>query len=321
MMNEPIAILIIDDAVEVIKTLSALLRSDYRVYFATDGDAGLKLAKQKKPDLILLDVMMEPMDGYEVCRRLKSDPDTSDIPVIFVTAAADTEDEKKGFEIGAADYIRKPFIPVVTLARIHHHAQLSVNLKEIKRLYSLALDANPITKLPGNNSIRKHIEELLATHQARCVLYCDLDSFKSYNDKYGFAKGDDIILFTAQQMQSVAKALNIRDAFFGHVGGDDFVVTLDSAEAETYAETFIQSFDKLITQFYNKADLDNGYIVSTNREGNLVQFPFVSISISGVDLSSGRYQSYLEVSDTCADLKHKVKMLPGSNYMLDRRKE
>ncbi|MEX1307080.1 MAG: response regulator [Eubacteriales bacterium] len=320
MMHEPISILIIDDAIEVIKTLSALLRPDYRVYFATEGPTGLKLARQKKPDLILLDVMMEPIDGYEVCRRLKSDPETQDIPVIFVTAASDTEDEKKGFEIGAADYIRKPFVPVVTLARIHHHAQLSVNLKEIKRLYSLALDANPITKLPGNNSIRKHIEDLLKTKQNRSVLYCDLDSFKSYNDKYGFAKGDDIILFTAQQMQSVAKALNINDIFFGHVGGDDFVVTLDSNQAEQYASMFIQSFDKLITQFYTKEDVDLGYIISTNREGETMKFPFVSISISGVDLSEVHNKNYLEISDICAEIKHKVKMLPGSNYLFERRK-
>ncbi len=321
MMNEPISVLIIDDTIEVIKTLSALLRPDYRVFFATEGNTGLKLASQKKPDLILLDVMMEPIDGYEVCRRLKSDSETADIPVIFVTAASDTEDEKKGFEIGADDYIRKPFIPVVTLARIRRHAQMSVNLKEIKRLYSLALDANPITKLPGNNSIRKHIDTLIQTGAAQCVLYCDLDNFKSYNDKYGFAKGDDIILFTTQQMQSVAKAMNINDIFIGHVGGDDFVITLGNDIADAFADMFIQSFDKMITQFYTKTDLDLGYIVSTNRAGKMVKFPFVSISISGVDLSQGDYKSYLEVSDICADIKHKVKMMPGSNYLLDRRKE
>ena len=320
MMNEPISILIIDDAIEVNKTLSALLRPDYRVYFATEGNTGLKLARQKKPDLILLDVMMEPIDGYEVCRQLKSSPETSDIPVIFVTAASDTEDEKKGFEIGAADYIRKPFIPVVTLARIHHHAQLSVNLKAIKRLYSLALDANPITKLPGNNTIQKHIEQLLKNKEDRSVLYCDLDSFKSYNDKYGFAKGDEIILFTAQQMQSVAKALNIQDIFIGHIGGDDFVVTLANDKAQAYAEMYIQSFDQLITQFYTAEDKKLGYIVSTNREGQIVQFPFVSVSISGVDLGQKRYKNYLEIADTCADIKHKVKMLSGSNYLFERRK-
>jgi len=319
MMNEPISILIIDDTVEVIKTLSELLKPKYRVFFATDGETGLKLARLKRPDLILLDIMMEPMDGYEVCRKLKADPETTDIPVIFVTAAVNTEDEKKGFEIGAADYIRKPFIPVVTLARIQHHAQLSVNLKEIKRLYSLALDANPITRLAGNNSIRKHIGQLLKNNEARTVLYCDLDNFKSYNDNYGFAKGDEVILFTAQQMQSVAKAMNVRDPFFGHVGGDDFVATLDSTMAEAYAKTLIQSFDRMIKQFYTKADLDRGYITATTRNGETQQFPFVSISISGVDLSQHTYESYLQVSDICADLKHAVKMLQGSNYLLDRR--
>ena len=321
MNNEPISILIIDDAVEVIKTLSAILEKDYHVYFATDGNNGLKLARQKKPDIILLDVMMEPIDGYEVCRQLKSDPDTADIPVIFVTAASDTEDEKKGFEIGAADYIRKPFVPVVTLARIHHHALLSVNMKEIKRLYSLALDANPITKLPGNNSIHKHIEELMNHQTPRAVLYCDLDNFKAYNDNYGFAKGDEVILYTAQQMQVAARELNIADPFFGHIGGDDFVATIDSSMAEAYADKLTRVFDKRIVQFYTKKDIEAGYITSTNREGNVQQFPLVSISISGVDLGEHHYKSYLEISDACSEIKHKVKMVQGSNFLFERRKD
>ena len=216
-MLENITVLIIDDSVEVIRTLSEMLKSEYKVFFSIDGQKGIDLAKKKKPDIILLDIIMEPIDGYEVCRQLKADPATSDIPIIFVTASSEINDEAKGFEIGGADYITKPFVPVVALARIHHHAQSSANMKELKRLYSLALDANPITKLPGNNSIHTYIDTLLHENKANYILYCDLDNFKAYNDYYGFAKGDEVILETATLFNRVAQEMNISNFFVGHI--------------------------------------------------------------------------------------------------------
>lgn len=319
MVTKDISVLIIDDSVEIIKILTEILKPYYKVFFSTNGNSGFRLAKKQIPDIILLDIMMEPIDGYEVCRKLKENESTKDIPVIFVTAATDVTDEAKGFEIGCVDYIRKPFVPVVALARIKHQAQRALYLKELQRLYSLALDANPITHLPGNNSIHNHIDSLLANKIDHYILYCDLDNFKSYNDRYGFAKGDEVIHATAKLFEDVANELNITGSFFGHVGGDDFIITIDSLLAEEYIKKYLSEFDKMVLQFYTKEDKDIGFIVSKNRFGDTVKFPIISISISGVDLSVGSYKSYLQISDICSDLKSKVKKTEGSVFMLDQR--
>ena len=117
-------ILIIDDDMTNIKILGAALQSDYAILFSLDAQGGLISATANKPDLILLDVVMPGMDGYEACRRLKADELTSDIPVIFITSRTDEEDEAKGFEAGGVDYINKPFSPVITKARVKTHLEL-----------------------------------------------------------------------------------------------------------------------------------------------------------------------------------------------------
>lgn len=313
-------ILIIDDSVETIKILIEVLKPHYEVFFSTDGDKGVGLAQEKAPDLILLDIMMEPTDGYEVCRRLKIDVKTKNIPIIFLSAISEAMDEAKGFEFGGADFITKPFTPITVLARIKNHIKLSESMKELKRLYSLALDSNPITRFPGNNSIRKHIENLITEKQNRIVLYCDLDNFKAYNDKYGFANGDKVILATADLMKLIGESLEIEDIFLGHIGGDDFVITMPKKFSEDYVKSLLDSFGEMKLQFYNEEDREKGYIEAKNRKGDDVRYPLLSVSIAGVDLSNNHYSKYLEVSDTCADLKKKVKKLEGDNYIIDRRK-
>lgn len=319
--NKKNRLMIIDDSVEVIRTLSSFLKNDYKIDFATDGESGISIIKEREPDIILLDIMMNPMDGYEVCKKIKSDPSICDIPIIFVTAVSEAMDEAKGFKLGGADYITKPFVPEVVVARIKHHVQLAVSLSELKRLYSLALDSNPITKWPGNTSIYKKIDKLLHEETSdHCVLYFDLDNFKAYNDKYGFAKGDEILLATADLMKSIAKKMGLEDTFFGHIGGDDFIVILESKYSENYIKRYITEFDNIIQSFYLQEDLDAGYIIGKSRNGEVTKFPLVSISIAGVDLGSKIYHNYIQISDICSEIKTIVKKKNGSNYMIDRRK-
>ncbi len=206
-------ILIIDDSAFVINLLIDILSIKYEVFSTLNGKDGIKLAKKLKPDLILLDIFMIGMNGYEVCVQLKKDTDVTDIPVVFISGATETMNEVKAFESGGADFVTKPFISKVILARIEHHIKMSKSLLEFKNLYNItlksALDANPITGLPGNNSIKKRIEKAIIDKQKYFVFYADLDNFKSYNDKYGFAYGDKVILFTSNLFHSVAKKLSV----------------------------------------------------------------------------------------------------------------
>ena len=312
-------ILIVDDTTENIKILTNLLRNEYTTLFAKNGKAALIQARSKQPDLILLDIVMPEMDGFEVCRALQKDPETSGIPVIFVSAKGEEGDETKGFEAGAVDYIIKPISPPIVKARVKTHLRLREAVAELKRLNRLAMDANPVTGLPGNTVVTEHIKNALAKKENVCVIYADLDNFKAYNDKYGFAMGDDIILFTAQVLEAALTAVNLEEGFVGHIGGDDFVVIAPSEKAEALAARVIREFDDGVARFYNEKDLARECICAKNRQGDIQTFPLMSISIAGVDLAQGVYSQYLQVNDACAEAKKEAKRLPGSAFFRERR--
>jgi diguanylate cyclase (GGDEF)-like protein len=309
-------ILIVDDRVENLQILLSLLKQDYRVISAKSGFKAIDKAQNLQPDLILLDILMPEMDGYEVCRRLKNDETTSGIPVIFITTRGEVSDETKGFELGAVDYIIKPISPPIVKARVATHLKLQEQMLELKRLYSMALDANPMTGLPGNNSIANRIKKALEKNEAVCVIYSDLDNFKAFNDKYGFALGDDVLLFTSNVFKAVVKS---SDAFIGHIGGDDFVAVIPASYAQESADKIIQEFDQGIMNFYSPEDIAAKCIQSVNRQGQPQTFPLMSISLAGVDLSQQGFNQYIEVNDACASAKKMAKAIPGSSFFMDRR--
>ncbi|SLM28350.1 Response regulator receiver modulated diguanylate cyclase [Desulfamplus magnetovallimortis] len=313
-------VLIVDDALDNIKILIDLLHHDYTTFFAKSGKKAIELARSIRPDIILLDIVMPEMDGYEVCERLKSEKSLSDIPVIFISAKNQVGDETRGLDLGAVDYITKPVSPPILKARIRNHLKLSNAMKELKLLYSMALDASPLTGLPGNNSIAKRIESALAKNEKICVVYTDLDNFKAYNDKYGFAKGDEVILFNSYILQSGLKSNGLDDCFIGHIGGDDFVITLPVDKVNDVMDTIICSFDEGITNFYNSEDLANKAIVSCNRCGEKQQFPLITISMAGVDITAPKYEKYIQVNDACSEGKKRAKAIEGSVFVMERRK-
>ncbi|EKD34126.1 MAG: hypothetical protein ACD_75C02458G0002 [uncultured bacterium] len=315
-------ILIIDDSIEHIKILICLLEDRYDVYFAKSGAQGLELLAATNPDLILLDIVMPGMDGFEVCQLIKRHEKWQETPLIFISAQGEDNDETKGLELGAIDYIAKPFNPAIVKARIRNHLQLRAAMGGLKRLYTLALDANPLTSLPGNNSIARHIEEKLqADGDSSCVIYTDIDNFKAYNDKYGFARGDEIIRFTAGILKSAVDKAGCPGSFVGHVGGDDFILIIPSEHCLFVTEDIIRNFDRDIINFYNRQDTDMRCIQATDRRGQPQIFPIMSISIAGIDLSYRRYSSFLEVNDACTEMKRLAKSTPGSTVFFDQRKD
>jgi DNA-binding response OmpR family regulator len=169
-------ILIIDDTIEHIKILISLLADQHEVFFAKSGEEGLAMLPSIMPDLILLDIVMPGMDGFEVCRLIKGDRKWQETPLVFISVQGADADETKGLELGAIDYIAKPFNPAIVRARINNHLQLRTAMRELERLYALALDANPVTGLPGNNSIARHIELTRTKGESSSVVYRQFQS-------------------------------------------------------------------------------------------------------------------------------------------------
>ncbi len=189
----------------------------------------------------------------------------------------------------------------------------------LQRMRDEARGANPLTGLPGNLSIAKYIDDCLVGGRVICVLYCDLDNFKAYNDKYGFTKGDEAILYTRDCLMSVSKRKDVKNVFVGHEGGDDFVIICDYQYWEDIAKSFITLFDRGIYQFYNSIDARNGFIESINRRGERQRFPLMSVSVAVVSNKTRPFRRHAEMIQVAAEVKKYVKSIDGSCYAIDRR--
>lgn len=310
-------ILIVADEIITINIILDILDNEYKVVIAKTGKHALDIVEKVAVDLVLLDVILSDMSGYDVCRQLLQLPHCSHLPVVFVTAMGNEKYEFKGLEVGAIDYISKPFHPSLFRRRVRNHLRMRKSMLELERLNTIAFNANPLTGLPGNNSIREEITRALKNRSKVTVIYIDLDNFKALNDIYGFARGDKVIQFTSDLLkQAAAMSPN---CFIGHIGGDDFVLLVPSDRLESIATYIIEEFDRGIVSFYDASHLEKGYVETKDRAGKNVTYPIMSISLGAVDLGRGNYDQYIEVNDGCAEVKKQCKKMVGSKLFVDKR--
>src|SRR5213593_1139713 len=243
------SVLVVDDDPDVARFVEVNLRSaGYEVTVASNGEEGFDKAVELRPDLVLLDVMMPKLDGFEVAQRLRRDPRTSSSSIIMLTAKALSSDKVLGLSSGADDYIIKPFDPVELLARVKG------TLRRAREMRALS----PLTGLPGNIRVQEEIRRQVAEDEPFAVLYCDLDYFKAYNDYYGFVRGDRAIQALARLLTEVVHEAAGPRGFVGHVGGDDFVVIVDPEVAEPAAQQVCRRFDALVPELYDRIDAERG---------------------------------------------------------------
>jgi diguanylate cyclase (GGDEF)-like protein len=229
-MDELSRILIVDDERYNIKVLTDLLRESHKIMAAKTGEQALNAAQgPNPPDLILLDIMMPGLDGYKVCKRLKADSLTMHIPVIFVTALDASDDEAKGFEIGAVDYITKPFKPVIVKARVRTHIQLKRKTDLLDRMALL----DGLTEIPNRRNfdvtLEKEISRAARSKSFLSLILMDIDFFKKYNDHYGHVAGDSCLRQVAKAVEGVKKR---GSDFAARYGGEEFAMILPGSDME-----------------------------------------------------------------------------------------
>jgi GGDEF domain-containing protein len=183
-----------------------------------------------------------------------------------------------------------------------------------------ALQANPLSGLPGNNIIVEKVQEAIDQNANATVIYCDLDNFKAFNDRYGFARGDRVLLRLAGILTDTVESICGSQGFVGHVGGDDFVVMVPSDRAEELGAEIARRFDEQAPSWYDDADRERGAIETRDRQGQLQRFPLMALSMAGVHLGQRELTHYLEVSSICAECKKYAKARPGSGLLIDRRR-
>lgn len=303
-------VLIADDDAFIRQLLEMVLRTNgFEVDSAVDGYDLVCMAQEQSPHLILVDLMMPRMDGYEAIRQMRNDTRTAHVPMLVITALDRSDDVVTGFESGADDYIVKPFDIPELLARVKSH------LRRVSRRPA----HNALSGLPGNLLLSQELQYRLSRSLPLALLYADLDHFKAFNDTYGFSRGDRAILQLAKLLQRIVDQHGNPDDFIGHIGGDDFVVLTTPDQVDMICRATIAAFDREIQAVYDPDDLRRGYLSGIDRYGVLRRFKLMSISIGVVTTERRRFSSEEEVTRTAAEMKQYAKTQPGSTYAIDQR--
>ena len=269
-------VLIVDDNKQNIEMLMALFKDDYKIAAAINAQRALKIAlSDAPPDLILMDIIMPEMDGYELCATLKENPKSKHIPIIFVTAVSEIMDENRGFNLGAVDYITKPFHPPVVKARVKLH----LNLKRKQELLEKYAFIDALTEIPNrrrfNEILEKEWNRAMRSNLPLSLVMIDIDYFKYYNDTYGHGMGDDCLKKVAATLE---KSLRRGSDFVARYGGEEFMAILPDTtgdEARGICRHIADNIKNLAIE-HKSSQIDGCITVSM---GGLTTLPDSTLSI------------------------------------------
>ena len=305
-------VLVVDDDFDIARYVELNLSLEgFTVHVAHDGQEAVAKAMSIRPDAVLLDVMMPGLDGYEVCRRLRSNARTSHCAIIMLTAKSLSADTVLGLTAGADDYISKPFDPPELVARVRAALRRARQLRDI----------SPLTGLPGNSEITRQVERLVRDHQPFALIHADLDHFKAFNDRYGFLRGDEAIKTTGELLADVLGRFDGETCFLGHVGGDDFVLLTEPEVAEDLARQVLEAFDTMAPSLYDADDARRGWIEIDDRRNNRHQVEIMTISLGIATTLHRPLLSVAEASAVATEMKMAAKTEDASAYRIDQRKQ
>jgi diguanylate cyclase (GGDEF)-like protein len=305
-------VLVVDDDQNIVLLSSHILSGMGMIpLVAFSGTQALEKAQRFQPDLILLDINMPGMDGFQVIEALKADPSTNLIPIIVFSARKGDEDTVRALKLGADDYVTKPFSITVLSARID---------RLIKRTRT-GVSASSTTGLPGSVSIEQVLVHRIRSKRPLAVVYVDADYFKAFNDRYGFTRGDSVIRQMADILLGAVRDFGNPDDFVGHIGGDDFVVVTTPPCAVPIAETVIERFAKIVPYYYDAEDRARGTIETVDRKGRQTSFPLMTVSMAIVTNETREFRHAGEIADVAAELKKYAKTHTGSVWVKDQRGE
>src|SRR4051794_2289248 len=251
----------------------SLQREGFYVTEALTGPDGLRLAKEQPVDIILSEVLLPDMDGYEMCRQLRANWNTRRIPIVLVTSLGGTENRIQGLLAGADDYLMKPY----------DVRELMIRLRRLISTYTNCAQVNPITRLPGSQLIGAYFQETCAgsDKQPWALVRFDINRLRAFNQIYGYEAGDGVIEAVGGLLREVVHK-NSSDGFLGHEGADDFVALVRPETAEAVCKEAIRRFDAEVSDYYPAEHRDNTYHVLIDRAGRTEMVPRLSLSIGVV---------------------------------------
>ena len=271
--------------------------SGHEIGLAADGPSALASVGMRVPDLLILDLNMPGLSGYDVCRAVKRNPGTSRVPILMLTAQSSVEHKLEGFEAGADDYLPKPF----------DARELRARVSALLRLVRREADRNPTSGLPGGHAIDEELLSRVARKETFAVCYIDLDNFKPFADHFGFAVADDVIRETGDAIRHAVSAVGTGDDFVGHIGGDDFIVITTPARADDVAQECAVRFRDVVTRAVGEEAMRIGSFTAIDREGVLRTMPLACLSAAILTVRHEDWISSKHLGARAAEVKRRAK--------------
>jgi diguanylate cyclase (GGDEF)-like protein len=292
-MGKP-RLLVVEDDIDIGNMLKIYFSGmDYEVDVATRGSDALEKTKQVLPHLIVLDIMLPDVDGYEVCRRLRTSTRTSHIPVIFLTQKDERSDKLQGLELGADDYITKPF----DIEELKLRVQGAIRRAERESL------TDPRSGLPAGRLIEEQLRRIIRETDWAMV-DIRINYFDAFRDVYGFVAGDDVLRFSAMLIGEVVDENGATTDFIGHAGGDNFVIISSDNAANLIKQRLKERFAEEVLTHYNFIDRQQGYIVAETNEGS-VNVPFMTLSVGIISPNDQPFADIREITELAAEARRK----------------
>jgi len=301
-------LLIVEDEPKVQKLLQIFFtNAGYEVVRAFTGTAALEACADRPPKLAILDINLPDMDGYDVCRALRQNPRTRHIPIIFLTERDERSAKIVGLELGADDYITKPF----DMKELHLRVENALHRASRENL------ANPVTGLPGARLLEEEYQQWLQGRQSWAVLYTSINHFKAFNDYYGFVAADDLIEFLSIICTSAVNEAGNREDFIGHLGTDNFVIVTTPDKAKPICERAIARFEREIRLFYPFKDRRVGGM-DVEEVVQIRDAPLAYLSIGVVTITRRRkVSSVRELDEALSNARARAQALGKSGYVID----
>jgi PleD family two-component response regulator len=286
-------LLVVEDDIDIGNMLKIYFSGmDFDVDVAVRGGDALEKTKQVLPHLIVLDIMLPDIDGYEVCRNLRTNMRTSHIPVIFLTQKDERSDKLQGLELGADDYITKPF----DIEELKLRVQGAIRRSERESL------TDPRSGLPAGRLIEDQLRRIIR-QKGWALLDARINNFEPFKDVYGFVAGDDVLRFTAMLIGEVVDEIGTTSDFIGHAGGDNFIIITMEGKADAIKARLKERFDTEVQTHYNFMDRQQGFMQAPAADGTTVKVPFMSISIGVVSPSMQSFADIREITELAADAR------------------
>jgi DNA-binding response OmpR family regulator len=286
-------LLVVEDDIDIANMLKIYFSGmQYDVDIAHRGRDALEKVKRALPHLIVLDIMLPDIDGYEVCRNLRVSTRTSHIPVIFLTQKDERSDKLQGLELGADDYITKPF----DIEELKLRVQGAIRRSERESL------TDPRSGLPAGRLIEEQLRRIIR-EKNWALLDARLNHFETFKDVYGFVAGDDVVRFAAMVIGEVVDELGTMNDFIGHAGGDNFIIITTDEAAPNIRKRLKERFAEEIQTHYNFIDRQQGFIQVPKPEGGFEKVPFMTFAAGMVSPSSYSFADIREITELAADAR------------------